>query len=157
MELFRERVFQFLLNSVVGRDSFGELRKKALKDLDGAVLEIGFGTSLNLPYYPQAVRKITAIDPERFQKRYMKTNSATSPSVEFIQAPGEALPLDSQSVDQVVTTWTLCSVKDPSQVLSEIERVLKPGGTHVFVEHGRAPQGIDCLFDGLSNAGINSI
>jgi ubiquinone/menaquinone biosynthesis C-methylase UbiE len=128
------------MNFMMDRESFRDLRRQALKDLDGVVLEIGFGTGLNLPVYPKAVQKIIAVDPADFSNRYLVENHETGPSIEFIKAPGEALPIENDSVDHVVTTWTLCSVKNPSQVLSEIRRVLKPGGTYVFVEHGKSPE-----------------
>ncbi len=139
MGIYRERIFPILMNFVMDRSSFRDLRKKALKELDGVVLEIGFGTGPNLPFYPPTVQKVIATDPENFQKSIPASTPAPHLPVEVVQAPGERLPIESESVDHAVTTWTLCSVHDPARVLSEISRVLKPGGSYVFVEHGRAP------------------
>jgi len=132
-------VIPHLIEWVMDGESFREQRQRALKNLRGTVLEIGFGTGLNLPFYPPTVKELIAVDAVEFDHKFLESHrQKNSPVVHFIRSPGEALPLKDQSVDNVVTTWTLCSVDDPVRVLSEIKRVLKPGGTYTFVEHGRS-------------------
>jgi ubiquinone/menaquinone biosynthesis C-methylase UbiE len=104
----------------------------------GEVLEIGFGTGINLEFYPAAVTGVTALDPmeeltERIRKRIA---SSTIPLRQFaLRADGE-LPFDNDSFDTVITTWTLCSIPDPIKALREMGRVLKPSGRYLFLEHG---------------------
>jgi len=153
MNLYGEHIFPVLLNFVMDRENFHEIRRETLKGLSGVVVEIGFGTGLNLPYYPAAVEKVIAVDPERFHDRYMagefkaqreaaehpEVDIRRSPLVEFLKTSAESLPFADQSIDHVVSTWTLCSVSDPDKALAEVARVLKPGGTYVFAEHGKSP------------------
>ena len=141
MGFYKQQIIPRLMNLAMDSEPFHKVRKRALKNLDGTVLEIGFGTGLNLPFYPQAVKKIIAIDSVEFDSKYINAHKiANGPSVHFIHCPGESLPLRANSVDHVVTTWTLCSVQDPLKILAEINRVLKSGGTYVFVEHGKSPE-----------------
>lgn len=141
MNFYRQKVLPYLIELMMDADAFREQRQRALKTLNGKVLEIGFGTGLNLPFYPPGVKEIIAVDSVEFSKKYLESHKKPdSPLVKFIHSPGETLPIENQSIDHVVTTWTLCSVDDPIQVLSEIRRVLKPGGTYTFVEHGRSSE-----------------
>lgn len=106
----------------------------------GHVLEIGIGSGLNLPYYGPEVLSLTGLDPcpALLVRAGRRARRAGRP-VGLLLGTAEALPLPAASVDTVVSTWTLCSVGDPGQVLAEVRRVLRPGGRLVFVEHGRAP------------------
>ena len=141
MGFYRQKVLPHLLEWTMDRDPFRELRRRALGELDGRVLEIGFGTGLNLPFYPSGVTELLALDAMEFDKKYLESRrSSACPPLRFIHSPGERIPLEDRSVDYVVTTWTLCSVDDPDKVLSEAKRVLKPGGRYVFVEHGKSPE-----------------
>ncbi len=120
------------------RDSrIAALRQEVLADVGGEVLEIGFGTGLNLPHYPAHVRKITTVDPNpgmsRLSRRRLEASEIT---VDSTLISGEQLPFDAASFDHVVSTWTLCSIREVDQALGEIFRVLKPGGCFVFLEHG---------------------
>jgi SAM-dependent methyltransferase len=123
-----------------GCGQLAELRVRALAPVHGDVLEIGFGTGLNLPHYPAAVRSVVGLDPldglrERVDERIAR---ARFPVERVIAAAGAALPFDAGRFDCVVTTWTLCSIPDPVPALADARRVLKPGGRLVFVEHGRS-------------------
>jgi ubiquinone/menaquinone biosynthesis C-methylase UbiE len=107
----------------------------------GAILEIGFGTGLNLPCYPNHVRKLAAIEPNRgMDRRARKRISASTVEVELRHADGEQLPFDQASFDCVVSTFTLCSVANASRAVGEIYRVLRPGGRFLFLEHGLSPE-----------------
>jgi ubiquinone/menaquinone biosynthesis C-methylase UbiE len=102
--------------------------------------EIGIGSGLNLPFYGPNVHEVIGIDLSPGLLRIARACSLEAPfPVELMEAVSERLPLDDASVDTVVTTWTLCSVCQPIDALREARRVLRPGGTLLFVEHGRAP------------------
>jgi SAM-dependent methyltransferase len=119
-----------------------ELRPDALGSAQGEVLDVGFGTGLNLAFYPQDVRRVVGIEPspvEEFPALAERIAAARFPVEQHaLRADGE-LPFDTGRFDCVVTTWTLCSIRDPIRALREMRRVLKPGGTYLFIEHGRAP------------------
>lgn len=119
-----------------------DLRPETLTETAGEVLEVGFGTALNLQHYPLAVRSVTGIDPnpaDDLPAVGQRVRAARFP-VERHNLPADAgLPFDSGRFDSVVTTWTLCSISDPIAALREMRRVLKPGGRYCFIEHGRAP------------------
>lgn len=106
----------------------------------GTVLEIGVGSGLNLPYYGTAVSRLYGLDPsEELLRMARKKASAAMFPVEFLVHTGEEIPLDDCCFDTIVTTWTLCTIPDPVKALKEMRRVLKPGGSLLFAEHGLAP------------------
>ena len=109
--------------------------------LDGDVLEVGFGSGRNVPHYPTQVTKVWAVDPATVGRRLAAGRVAASPvPVDYVGLDGEQLPLEDGSVDHVLTTWTLCTIPDVQRALAEVRRVLRPGGSLHFVEHGRAPE-----------------
>jgi SAM-dependent methyltransferase len=106
----------------------------------GVVLEVGIGSGLNLPIYSREVRKLYALDPSEELLRMARSRAARAAfPVEFLCRPAEAIPLPDGSVDDIVTTWTLCTIADPVAALQEMHRVLRPEGRLIFVEHGRSP------------------
>lgn len=116
-------------------------RQQLLKDVSGNVLEIGFGTGLNLPHYkkdgPQSVIALTTVDPNGGMSAIaQKRIDASAIPVQTQQLSGENLPMPDASYDNVVCTWTLCSIPNVTQALAEAYRVLKPGGKFFFIEHG---------------------
>jgi len=118
----------------------GPLRREALKAAQGRVLEVGFGTGLNLPYYPSTIEKLFTLDvakmlPGRVEKRISEVNFSVE---EVIIEPNRPFPFTDDQFDCVVTTWTLCSVPAAEKLLREIQRVLRPAGAYLFLEHGRA-------------------
>lgn len=119
---------------------FGALRARAAAALAGDVLEVGFGSGLNLPYYPPALTRVWAVDPAAVGfKLAAKRIAASVVPVEYAGTDARALPLGDASVDCALSTWTLCTIPDVVRALSEIHRVLRPGGMFHFVEHGRSP------------------
>ncbi|WP_227498606.1 class I SAM-dependent methyltransferase [Synechococcus sp. PCC 7336] len=121
-------------------DILTEHRRDVLSRAKGQVLEIGFGTGLNLPYYPASVEQLTAIDanPGTMAIARRRLKQAKIP-VERATLNGESLPMADASFDTAVSTWTLCSIANVSQALQEVRRVLKPGGELLFIEHGLSP------------------
>lgn len=117
--------------------TFAQYRREILAGVQGKVLEIGFGTGINLSYYPEQVHQIVAIDanPGVHALAQKRINEA-SITVDHRVLNGEQLPMPDRVFDSVVSTWTLCSIADVEQALREIYRVLKPGGQFFFVEHG---------------------
>ena len=115
-------------------------RQRVIGMAEGRVLEIGIGSGLNLPFYGDSVREILALEPApALLAMARRSAGASACPVRFIEASAEAIPVDTGSVDTVVTTWTLCSILQATTALGEMRRALRPGGRLVFVEHGRAP------------------
>jgi ubiquinone/menaquinone biosynthesis C-methylase UbiE len=116
-------------------------REKVVPLAEGDVLEIGLGTGLNLAYYdPGKVRKVWGLEPSEGMRNLARKNVVDSEvEVEFIDLPGEEIPLDAHSVDTVVVTYTLCTIPDAQRALKGMRRVLRPGGKLLFCEHGIAP------------------
>ena len=140
MGFYSERVFPRALNRMMDTEQTRTIRSRVCAPLTGEVLEIGFGTGLNLPYLPSEVRVLRAVDPmERGRVLARERLTASPVDVEFIGLDGQKIPLDDESVDSALSTWTLCSIPDPVAAVREIRRVLRPGGTLRFVEHGRSP------------------
>ena len=127
------------MDRVMRTPRFQEQRQQALASVSGSVLEIGFGTGLNLLHYPSTVTWLTAIEPGHLLDQRVAARSAnlTMP-VEIFRYRAESLPWEDERFDWAVSTWTLCTIRDPLRALGEIRRVLKPGGKFVFLEHGRS-------------------
>ena len=111
-------------------------RRELLAQARGDVLEIGAGTGLNLEHYPQDVR-LCLSEPDAHMRRRLLARAG---DIEVLDAPAERLPLPAASLDTVVCTLVLCSVRDPAQCLGEIARVLRPGGRLLLIEHGLHPE-----------------
>jgi ubiquinone/menaquinone biosynthesis C-methylase UbiE len=138
MNIYSQLIFPTLIDRVMSGENFANYRRIVLADAVGSVLEIGFGTGLNLAYYPQGqVDKITTIDVNPgMNKLAQKRIAASSIEIDFQVLNGEKLPMADDTFDTVVSTWTLCSIKQVETAISEIHRVLKPGGKFLFIEHG---------------------
>jgi ubiquinone/menaquinone biosynthesis C-methylase UbiE len=141
MGLYAERVLPRLVDIVLGGERFDRIRARVASNLDGEVLEVGFGSGRNVPHYPAAVQRVLAVDPAVTGRQLAASRVAASPvPVEYVGLDGEALMLADASVDHVLTTWTLCTIPGVERALGEIRRVLRPGGLLHFVEHGLAPE-----------------
>ena len=115
-------------------------RKEQLASADGEILKIGVGTGLNLPHYPSHVRRIITADPNPgMNKRLQRRIDETGIEVDKQIISSESLPFDEAAFDCVVSTITLCSIPDVKRAMSELFRVLKPGGRILFLEHGLSP------------------
>src|SRR5438105_12720888 len=141
MNLYSQLIFPRLCDFFLDRPDVAGHRRELLAHACGDVLEIGFGTGLNLPYYPERVHKLTAVDPNpgmhRLAQRRIKQ---TGIEVDQQVLSGERLLFEDRRFDCAVSTFTLCSIEDVAQALTEVYRVLKSGGTFLFLEHGLSPE-----------------
>lgn len=140
MGFYSDQILPRATDVIMAAKQLGPIRARVAAELDGEVLEVGFGSGLNIAHYPPAVHRVRAVDPATLGRKLAAKRLATSPTpVEFAGLDGQHLPVDSQSVDHVLATWTLCSIPQPERTLAEIYRVLRPGGRFHFAEHGRSP------------------
>jgi ubiquinone/menaquinone biosynthesis C-methylase UbiE len=137
MGFYAQVLFPRLLDWSMSSPELSKYRQEILADLDGEILEIGFGTGLNLPFYPSSVQKLTTVDVNPGMNALAQKRIASSViNVEQRVLNGEQLPMADNTFDHVVSTWTLCSIVQVENALAGIYRVLKPGGTFIFIEHG---------------------
>ena len=134
---YSKKLFPHLCEFALSGNFLNRFRQDTLQETKGKVLEIGFGTGLNIAHYPKAVRKIDAVDVNPSMHRLSKKRIEKSAiAVTNHVISGENLPMNDASYDCVACTFTLCSITDVSLALSEVNRVLKRGGKFVFLEHG---------------------
>src|SRR5215831_12466198 len=130
--------YGILVNLSMRNSRLAPYRERILAQAEGRVLEIGVGSGANLPLYTNRANEILGVEPHA----RLLTMASVKPSrvpTKLIEGSAESIPLDDSSVDTIVTTWTLCTVPDVSKALTEMRRVLKPGGRLLFVEHGLSP------------------
>jgi ubiquinone/menaquinone biosynthesis C-methylase UbiE len=140
MGFYREQVLPRVVDKACGVSEFDDWRARATEGLTGRVVEIGFGSGLNLPHYPTDVDLVLAVEPAAVARKLAEKRVAASPvPVEHVGLDGQELPLEDGSCDAALCTFTLCTVPDPSQALAEVRRVLRPGGEFHFLEHGLSP------------------
>jgi ubiquinone/menaquinone biosynthesis C-methylase UbiE len=140
MGFYADHVVPRITELAMSRRELMPIRARVAAPLNGDVLEVGFGSGLNVPHYPPAVTHVRAVDPAIVGRRLAAERVASSSvPVEYVGLDGQALSQESASVDHVLATWTLCSIPDVDRALREIRRVLRPGGLFHFVEHGRSP------------------
>ena len=141
MGLYGEQVLPRIINVACGLKTVQPLRRRVCEGLAGDVVEIGFGSGLNVPFYPASVNRVAAVEPADVGWRLAtKRLQSTSVPVERSGLDGQSLPFEDNSYDAAVSTWTMCTIPDVAGALAEVRRVLKPGGTLHFVEHGLAPE-----------------
>lgn len=137
MGFYDDRVLPRLMNLMMANAGVTLEREKALAGVSGEVLEVGFGSGHNLPWYPAGVRKLVAIDPSRAGAKLARERIANAAfPVELMPVPAEELGAPDQSFDSVVSTFTLCTIPRPAVALEQMRRVLKPDGKLFIVEHG---------------------
>jgi len=141
MSFYEDRVLPAMINVACGSKPTRKQREKIVPFAFGDVLEVGLGGGLNLPFYDRnKVRKVFGLEPSAGMRRSAASNIETSGlDVELIDLPGEEIPLDDNSVDSVLITYTLCTIPDAVTALQGMRRVLKPNGRLFFCEHGKAP------------------
>lgn len=140
MSFYEEQILPRGIDWGMSGERFSKLRKQYLEGVCGRVLEVGFGSGLNLPHYPDAVTHLYALDPSQLGRRLAAKRIQGAPfPVEFVELEGSRITLPDHSVDAVVSTWTVCTIPDPLAALKEILRVLRPEGKYYFLEHGLCP------------------
>lgn len=141
MNFYEKWILPRLTDLVMRNKEATRFRARVVPAARGTVLEIGIGSGLNLPFYGADVNRVYGLDPSEELLHLARKTAARAPfPVQFLMQSGEEIPLDDGTVDTVVSTWTLCTIPDPIKALKEMKRVLKPGGTFIFAEHGLAPE-----------------
>ena len=140
MGFYGDRVLPHVINVVMNTKQTRTIRERVCADLKGEVLEIGFGTGHNLPYLPADVTRLLAVEPSGRSVELARERIAASPiDVQVVGLDGQRLPVEDESVDAVLCTWSLCTIPDGIAAVREARRVLRPGGRFHFIEHGAAP------------------
>ncbi len=140
MGFYGTRVLPHVLEKAMGMKALWPLRERVCAGLAGEVIEVGFGSGLNVGFYPDTVTRVTAVEPSDLAwKLAGKRLHETSVPVDRASRDGQSLPFDDDSFDAALSTWTLCTIPDADAALRELRRVLKPGGALHFLEHGLAP------------------
>jgi ubiquinone/menaquinone biosynthesis C-methylase UbiE len=139
MGIYAQYVLPRLIDVAAGTKDIAVEREKCLAEVKGNVLEVGFGTGHNLPFYPQQVKKVVGVDPSGTSARLAKQRiERASFPVELLEVPGEQIAAPDASFDSVVCTLSLCTISDPTAALAQMRRVLKPDGRLFFLEHGQS-------------------
>ncbi len=141
MKLYDDKILPHILNLACSTGEVMQARQQVVPLARGRVLDVGMGSGLNLALYDaQKVEWVWGLEPSAAMRHKARNNVERSPvPVKWLDLPGEQIPLDDESVDTVVLTFTLCTIPDWSLALRQMYRVLKPGGHLLFCEHGRAP------------------
>jgi ubiquinone/menaquinone biosynthesis C-methylase UbiE len=141
MSFYEDRILPHIIDKACSVGQVMKLRSQVVPMARGTVLEIGMGSGINLQFYnPDKVDLVYGLEPSEGMRRKARNNLQASPvAVEWLGLPGEQIPLDDNSVDTVVLTFTLCTIPDYKSALAQMKRVLKPGGELLFLEHGESP------------------
>ncbi len=139
MGFYTDRILPRIVDLTLGTARLGELRVRAMDGLWGEVLEIGFGSGTNVPWYPPEVTRVIAVDPSTVARKLATRRLAASTvPVDFVDLDGDRIDLPDASVDAALSTFTLCTVPSVPIALDEVARILRPGGRLWFLEHGRS-------------------
>jgi ubiquinone/menaquinone biosynthesis C-methylase UbiE len=137
---YRDKIVPHLVHFAMRQPAILPYRQRVIAKARGRILEIGFGSGLNLPFYTAEVQHVIGLEPSpKLLSMARKAIDSAHRSTELLEASAEAIPIDDRSIDTVVTTWTLCTIPNVTRALEEMRRVLKPEGRLLFVEHGLSP------------------
>jgi ubiquinone/menaquinone biosynthesis C-methylase UbiE len=141
MGFYQQRIVPYLVHLSMRQKRLAPYRGRVVSAAAGRVLEVGIGSGLNLPFYRTHVTQVIGLEPSpRLLAMAREATRQASLAVELLEGTAEAIPLADNSVDAVVTTWSMCTIPDIVRALDEMRRVIKPGGRLLFVEHGSAPE-----------------
>lgn len=141
MRFYDEKVLPYVIDKACSMGQVMKLRSQVVPQARGVVLEVGMGSGINLEFYnPDHTELVYGLEPSEGMRRKARGNLAKSPvKVEWLGLPGEQIPLEDESVDTVLLTFTLCTIPDWLAALRQMHRVLKPDGVLLFLEHGQSP------------------
>jgi ubiquinone/menaquinone biosynthesis C-methylase UbiE len=141
MGFYDDRILPYLIDLGCGAPPIGKQRQKVVPHAEGRVLEIGMGSGLNIPFYdPARIEFVWGLEPSEGMRRRAQKRLDEAPfEIKWLGLPSEEIPLENDSADTVVLTYTLCTIPDFRAALAQMHRVLKPGGKLLFSEHGAAP------------------
>ncbi|WP_127361194.1 class I SAM-dependent methyltransferase [Actinacidiphila soli] len=141
MGFYAERIVPRIVNVACGMKTAEPLRRRVCEGLEGEIIELGFGSGHNVPFYPAAVTGVAAVEPSDLGWKLAEQRiRASNIPVRRAAPDGQSLPFGDDTFDAALSTWTLCTIPDAGAALREVRRVLKPGGTLHFLEHGLAPE-----------------
>lgn len=140
MSFYADRILPHVIDKACSMGQIMKLRSQVVPQARGTVLEVGMGSAINLPFYDASrVDRVYGLEPSEGMRRKAQPNLRRSPvEVEWLDLPGERIPLDDESVDTVLLTFTLCTIPDWRTALQQMKRVLRPGGELIFLEHGES-------------------
>jgi ubiquinone/menaquinone biosynthesis C-methylase UbiE len=140
MGVYERHILPRFINMACGAKTLRPLRERVCAGLAGEVIEVGFGSGHNIAHYPVAVQRVTAVEPSELAWRLAaERRTESSVPIERSGLDGQRLPFDDATFDSALSTWTMCTIPDAVSALTELRRVLKPGGQLHFLEHGLAP------------------
>jgi ubiquinone/menaquinone biosynthesis C-methylase UbiE len=140
MTFYRNRVYPHIVTLLGNPEPVQKIRQQLIPQAEGVVLEIGVGPGVNFPYFdPARVTKLFALEPNPGMRERANRRRPDRLDVEFLDLPGEQIPLSRASVDTVVSTFTLCTIPGVTEAIAGLSRVLRPGGKFLFLEHGLSP------------------
>ncbi|HUY67499.1 MAG TPA: class I SAM-dependent methyltransferase [Acidimicrobiales bacterium] len=140
MGLYREHILPVLVDRACGTAGLKKWRAELSRGLTGRVLEVGFGSGLNVDHYPSTVERVLAVEPSAKAFRIAQRRIERSPvPIELVGLDGQLIPLPDDSCDHALCTFALCTIPDVNAALAEVGRVLRPGGRLHFLEHGLSP------------------
>jgi len=141
MSFYDDKILPHIIHIACGTKPVLKQREKIVPQAEGRILEIGMGSGINIAYYnPDKVEKLWGLEPSVGMRQKAKARVDTAPfELEWLDLPGEEIPLDNKSMDTIVLTYTLCTIPDWLSAVKQMKRVLKPGGKLLFSEHGKAP------------------
>jgi len=138
---YDNHILPHIINVACGGKPVSKQRQKIVPQAEGRVLEIGMGSGLNIPFYDtDKVELVWGLEPSEGMRKKARSRVEAAPfDLHWLGLPGEQIPLDQNSADTIVLTYTLCTIPDWKTALLQMRRVLKPGGKLLFSEHGQAP------------------
>lgn len=141
MGFYQDTLVPWLTHLAMRQARLVPYRTRVVSGAAGRVLEIGIGSGLNLPFYGTAVREVISIEPSpRLLKLARDAGRRSARTLKLVEGSAESIPIENESIDNIVTTWSMCSIPNVGRALAEMRRVLRPEGRLLFVEHGRAPE-----------------